>query len=195
MILYLHGFRSSPLSAKSQLMAQVMQERGQADLFVCPQLPAEPKQATQLCLDLAQQAQQAGQEICLMGSSLGGYYATYLAQELDCRAVLINPSIYAARDLSTQLDVRTQFHTDAPFHFSAAYVKQLADLFVPVLKQPERYFLLAGKRDEVLDWQEMQARFIGAKQLIVDDQDHAFADLGRYLPEVLDFIFTPGKTS
>lgn len=193
MILYLHGFRSSPLSAKSQLMAQALQERGLADRFVCPQLPAEPQQVIDLCLELAQQAQAAGQEICLMGSSLGGYYATYLAQKLDCRAVLINPSIYAARDISTQLDVRTQFYSDEPFYYCADYIKQLADLFTPELKQPERYFLLAGKRDEVLDWQEMQMRFQGAKQLIVDDQDHAFGDLARYLPEVLDFIFTPGN--
>ena len=106
MILYLHGFRSSPQSAKAQIVARALHARGQGDLFVAPQLPVAPRDAIALCLDLAKQAQG---ELCIMGSSLGGYYATYLAQVLDCRAVLINPSIYAARDLSTQLDVRTTF--------------------------------------------------------------------------------------
>lgn len=190
MILYLHGFRSSPQSAKAQMVTRALQERGQADLLVCPQLPVSPREAIALCLDLAKQA--TG-ELCIIGSSLGGYYATHLAQVLDCRAVLINPSIYAARDLSTQLDVRTNFYSDDPFHFKAEHVKQLADLFIPKLSTPERYLLLAGKRDEVLDWQEMQARYQGAKQIIVDDQDHAFSALEHYLPEVFKFIFKSGK--
>ncbi|MDO5679807.1 MAG: YqiA/YcfP family alpha/beta fold hydrolase [Pelistega sp.] len=192
MILYLHGFRSSPQSAKAQIVAHALQARGQGDLFVAPQLPVAPRDAIALCLDLAKQAQG---ELCIMGSSLGGYYATYLAQVLDCRAVLINPSIYAARDLSTQLDVRTTFYSDEPFHFKAEHVKQLAELFIPQLNKPERYLLLAGKRDEVLDWQEMQARYLGAQQIIVDDQDHAFAAIETYLPEVFEFIFKLGNNA
>lgn len=190
MILYLHGFRSSPLSAKSQLLAKAMQARGQADSFVCPSLPASPEEAINLCLNLTQAARD---KLCIVGSSLGGYYAIYLAQVLDCRAVLINPSIYAARDLATQLDVRTQFHSDIPFNFTAEHIKQLAKLFISDLTKPERYFLLAGMQDELLDWQEMQIRLKGAKQLIAADQDHTFSGFADYLPEVLDFIFNPEK--
>lgn len=187
MILYLHGFRSSPKSAKSQLFHQVMQARGQDHLLLSPMLPASPKEAMALCLSLVKDIKPS--ELCIVGSSLGGYYATYLAEYLDCRAVCINPSVYAARDLSTQLEVRTQYHSEDPFEFKASYIKELADLFVPVLQKPSRFLLLAGMQDELLDWREMQARYAGAKQIIAPDQDHAFSGFEQYLPQVLAFIF------
>lgn len=187
MILYLHGFRSSPQSAKAQLFQRVMQSRGQAQQLLTPSLPSSPKEAIALCLSLVQGI--PSEELCIVGSSLGGYYATYLAEHLDCRAVCINPSVYAARDLSTQLDVRTQYHSDTPFEFKASYIKELADLFIPFLQKPSRFLLLAGMQDELLDWQEMQARYAGATQIIAPDQDHAFSGFEHYLPDVLAFIF------
>jgi hypothetical protein len=186
MILYLHGFRSSPQSAKAQQFQQALQARGMADQLLLPHLPSSPKAAIALCLKLVQDTPK--ENLCIVGSSLGGYYATYLAETLDCRAVCINPSTYAARDLATQLEVRTQYHSDDPFVFKAEYIKELAELFVPQL-QPQRYLLLAGQQDELLDWQEMQARFAGAQQILAPDQDHAFSGFEHYLPTVLDFIF------
>lgn len=187
MILYLHGFRSSPLSAKSQLFEKVMTARGQSHLLMSPALPSSPKKAIELCLSLIKDIPK--EELCIVGSSLGGYYATHLAERLNCRAVCINPSVYAARDLSTQLEVRTQYHSDEPFEFKASYIKELAELFIPTLSKPEHFLLLAGMQDELLEWQEMQARYMGAKQIIAPDQDHAFSGFEQYLPTVLDFIF------
>ncbi|WP_159991277.1 YqiA/YcfP family alpha/beta fold hydrolase [Pelistega ratti] len=189
MILYLHGFRSSPLSEKSQLLEKVMQERGEAHLLLSPALPASPKQAIDLCLKLI--ADTPKETLCVIGSSLGGYYATYLAETLGCRAVCINPSVYAPRDLSTQLEVRTQYYSEEPFIFTADYIKELSSLFIPQIQYPERFFLLASKQDELLDWQEMQARYKGAKQLIVNHEDHAFSGFAYYLPLILDFVFNP----
>ncbi|ETD72157.1 esterase [Pelistega indica] len=187
MILYLHGFRSSPLSAKAQLFKKVMQERGQLNELLLPSLPSSPKQAIELCLKLVQNI--PNDQLCIVGSSLGGYYATYLAETLGCRAVCINPSIYAPRDLSTQLDVRTQYHTSDPFYFDASYIKELAKFFIPTISTPENFLLLAGTHDELLDWQEMQAKYQGATQLLVEGEDHAFSGFEQYLPFVLDFIF------
>lgn len=188
MILYLHGFRSSPQSAKSQLFEKVMTTRGQAHLLMSPALPSSPQKAIELCLSLTKDTPK--EDLCIVGSSLGGYYATYLAEKLDCRAVCINPSVYAARDLATQLEVRTQYHSDEPFEFKASYIKELANLFIPTLTKPERFLLLAGMQDELLEWQEMQARYKGATQIIAPDQDHAFSGFEDYLPTVLDFIFS-----
>lgn len=192
MILYLHGFRSSPQSAKSRLFHNVMQTRGQADLLLSPMLPVSPKAAIQQCLSLVKDIPRS--TLCIVGSSLGGYYATYLAEQLDCRAVCINPSVFAARDLSTQLEVRTQYYSSAPFQFKASYVKELADLFIPTIQKPSRFLLLAGMQDELLDWREMQARYLGAKQIIVPDQGHAFSNFEQYLPTVLDFAFQSTTT-
>ncbi|MFV9475158.1 YqiA/YcfP family alpha/beta fold hydrolase [Advenella sp. RU8] len=189
MILYLHGFRSSSLSAKSQLMQQAMASRGLSHAFAGPDLPVSPKQAIELALATARQLSE-GQDIhqlTVIGSSLGGYYATWLANELDCKAVLVNPCIYASRDLSTQLGPMTCFHSDEPFELKAAHIRELANLFVPEIRHPEKFFLLARMADEVLDWQEMQNRYLGAKQLIIPGGDHGFSDFEKYIPQVLDF--------
>ncbi|MBV7484347.1 YqiA/YcfP family alpha/beta fold hydrolase [Bordetella sp. BOR01] len=192
MILYLHGFRSSPGSLKARLMAQAMAARGLGGGrdWQCPQLPASPRQALDLALGLARdQLAQADspRRLTIIGSSLGGYYATWLAEQLDCKAVLLNPAVEAARDLATQVGPHRMYHSDAPFEFRAEYVDELAAARVPAVTQPERYFLVAATGDEVLDWQEMQARYAGCRQRIVQGSDHGLSDFDRWLPEVLDF--------
>lgn len=198
MILYLHGFRSSPASFKARLMAQTLAERGLAGerAWQCPQLPASPRQALDLALDLARgQLAQADspRRLTIIGSSLGGYYATWLAEQLDCKAVLLNPAVEAARDLATQVGQHRMYHSDAPFEFRAEYVDELAAARVAAVTKPERYFLVAATGDEVLDWREMQARYAGCRQRIVPGSDHGLSDFERWLPEVLDFAFeAPG---
>src|SRR5690606_36619747 len=107
MLLYLHGFRSSPQSHKATLMARTMQERGRAQDWRCPQLPASPRRALELARHLIEQAVEQGldpgKDLVVVGSSLGGYYATCLAEQWQCRAVLLNPVVHAARDLPTQV--------------------------------------------------------------------------------------------
>src|SRR5690606_14316986 len=134
MILYLHGFRSSPKSYKAALMAQAMQERGLANRWVCPQLPASPQRALALCNHLIEQAVQTGlspaQDLVVAGSSLGGYNATCLAEYGKCRAIVMNPVVYAARDLATQVGEHTMYHSDAPLVFLPEHVDELADMAV-----------------------------------------------------------------
>ncbi len=191
MILYLHGFRSSPQSAKARQLAQAMQQRGLADLFACPQLPASPKQAVDLALTLAQQAATNGRtardNLCIIGSSLGGFYATWLAQRLDCRAVLLNPAVKPPRDLEKYVGVTTQFHSDAPFEFKPEYVDELRAYAVSAITRPERYFLLAATGDEVLDWREMTAHYPQARQHVIQGSDHGISEFDQYIDEVLAF--------
>src|SRR5690606_16303688 len=115
MILYLHGFRSSPKSYKATLMAQALNERGLADRWVCPQLPASPRRTLELCNYLIEHACQSSglvpeHELVVAGSSLGGYYASCLAEHWKCRAVVMNPVVHAARDLATQVGEHTMYH-------------------------------------------------------------------------------------
>jgi len=192
MILYLHGFRSSPDSFKARRMAQALAGRGLAGErdWQCPQLPASPRQALDLALGLArdQLAQAASpRALTVIGSSLGGYYATWLAEQLDCKAVLLNPAVEAARDLATQVGTHRMYHSDAPFEFRAGYVDELAAARVAAITQPERYFLVAATGDEVLDWREMRDRYPGCRQRIVQGSDHGLSDFDRWLPEVLEF--------
>jgi predicted esterase YcpF (UPF0227 family) len=190
MILYLHGFRSSPISAKAQIVARRMQQLGLADQYYCPQLPASPKAAMALVLDWVQQQQgaaAASETLNIIGSSLGGFYATWLAQRLDCRAVLLNPAVQPPRDLEKYVGVTTQFHSDEPFEFKAEYMAELQALTVPAISRPERYFLIAATGDEVLDWREMVAHYPGARQHVIDGSDHGISEFDAYVDDVLAF--------
>jgi predicted esterase YcpF (UPF0227 family) len=185
MILYLHGFRSSPQSSKTSLLAARMRALGRAEEYVCPHLPASPQEAVELALNIASKVDPS--ELTLIGSSLGGYYATWLAEKLACRAVLLNPAVFAARDLATQVGVKTQYHTNEPFEFKATYIDELNALAVARITQPERYFLLAATGDELLDYREMAAQFAGARQHIIAGSDHGISDFADYADEVLAF--------
>ncbi len=191
MILYLHGFRSSPHSTKAALLARAMRERGLESQWLCPQLPASPHAAIEQSMHLVRQAEQRGldpqRDLTVIGSSLGGYYATCLAEYWKCRAALLNPVVYAARDLATQVGEHTMYHSDAPFSFLPEYVDELAEMAVGRPAHPERYYLLAAKGDEVLDWREMVDWFAGSRTRVLDGSDHGLSDFAQWLPEVLDF--------
>ena len=185
MILYLHGFRSSPLSMKLRLLAAQMQALGRSEEWRCPQLPASPKLAIELALSLVKDVTPA--QLTIIGSSLGGYYATWLAEQLGCRAVLLNPAIVPLLDLEQHVGVTTAFHSDEPFEFRRDYIDELRAYAVPAISRPERYFLLAATGDEVLDYRDMVAHYAGARQTIIDGSDHGISEFADYLAPVLQF--------
>ncbi|MGV3742229.1 MAG: YqiA/YcfP family alpha/beta fold hydrolase [Burkholderiaceae bacterium] len=185
MILYLHGFRSSPQSFKTRLIAQRLQELGRGSEYCCPQLPGSPREAMALASDIAKQV--PVQDLSLIGSSLGGYYAIWLAEQLGCRAVLLNPAVHASRDLANQVGVTTSYHSNEPFEFKAEYIAELSALKTDGITRPERYFLVAATGDELLDWREMVTELPGAKQKIIEGSDHGLSDFPDYMDEVLAF--------
>jgi predicted esterase YcpF (UPF0227 family) len=185
MILYLHGFRSSPKSFKARVVHERMAALGRGNELICPQLPASPKAAIELALLLA--ARHAPDKLAIVGSSLGGFYATWLAERLGCRAVLLNPAVNPLKDLDKHVGVTTAYHSDDPFEFKRGYVDELADLRVARITRPERYFLVAATGDEVLDYRDMVAHYEGARQHVIEGGDHAISDFPRYVDEVLAF--------
>lgn len=189
MILYLHGFRSSPHSFKARLIGARLAALGRAGEYRCPQLPASPRQAIALALELVHELQHGcvPSHLTLIGSSLGGYYATYLAERLGCRAVLLNPAVAPPRDLEQYVGVTTAWHSEQPFEFKAEYLDELRALAVQRISAPQRYFLLAATGDEVLDWRQMVAQYAGARQCVIDGSDHGLSDFAQYLDQVLEF--------
>jgi len=185
MILYLHGFRSSPHSFKARLMAQRMEALGRAGDYLCPQLPASPAGAIALAQQLV--AGQDAARLTVVGSSLGGFYATWLAEHLGCSAVLLNPAVKPPRDLQSYVGVTTHYHSDEPFEFKAGYVDELRALAVDQITRPERYYLIAATGDEVLDWREMVAHYPGARHTIIEGGDHGISGFADYLDGVLAF--------
>jgi hypothetical protein len=185
MILYLHGFRSSPVSMKARIMADRLGRLGRSEEYVCPQLPASPKLAVELAQKLCENVNPA--ELTLIGSSLGGYYATWLAEKIGCRAVLLNPATKPPLDLASYVGVTTQYHSDEPFEFKAEYVQELVSYAIEKISQPARYFLIAATGDEVLDYSDMVAHYPGAKQMVIMGSDHGITEFADYAEEVLAF--------
>ncbi|AKJ27758.1 YqiA/YcfP family alpha/beta fold hydrolase [Caldimonas brevitalea] len=188
-LLYLHGFRSSPLSTKARLMAErvhSLQVQGQPLHWWCPQLPPSPAQAIDELL-----AGLVGWPIegtAIVGSSLGGFYATVLAERLGCPAVLLNPAVDPARDLTRHIGEQQAWHSSERFYFKPEYVKELQVLTPARLTRLDRYFALIAKGDEVLDWREMAARYQGAQLQVLEGGDHALSDFPSHLDTVLRFL-------
>lgn len=186
MIVYLHGFRSSPQSFKAQLIGARMQARGRANQYLCPQLSEQPSMAIAAVLALTQTMD--ARCLTLVGSSLGGFYARWLAERLGCRAVLLNPALRAHEKLRRHVGSQIAYHDAATsFEFHAAYLEELRGLHLETITQPERYFLVAATGDELLDWREMVAAFPGARQKIIQGGDHGLSDFANSIDEVMAF--------
>jgi predicted esterase YcpF (UPF0227 family) len=193
-LLYLHGFRSSPLSFKAQRMARWVAQHNTglpapAQLtWACPQLPASPREAVALIEQIV--AAWPVERTLVLGSSLGGWYATVLAERLGpaCRAVLINPAVFPARDLAKYIGELPQWHDPAQhIFFQASYIDELDALQPGPVSQPQRYCAIIARGDEVLDWREMTARYPGADLTLLDGGDHALSDFETHLPHILQF--------
>jgi uncharacterized protein len=182
-LIYLHGFRSSSRSFKARLLQERFAAAGLAERFLAPDLPVEPARA----IALVQQEVRPTIDDTLVGSSLGGCYATWLAEQIGCKAVLLNPAVRPARDLASQVGPQTGYHDGEPFEFRQAYVDQLRGYEVARISRPERYFLVAAQGDEVLDWREMVAHYPGARQRIIPGSDHGLSDFGDWIEEILVF--------
>lgn len=162
-----------------------MQMLGKSDQYICPQLPASPQEAIDFSLSLV--ASYSSDEIHVVGSSLGGFYATHLAERLGCRAVLLNPAVKSFRDLERYVGVTTRFHSDEPFEFKREYIDELRALAVDRITDPQRYLLMAATGDEVLNWREMVSHYPGARQHIIEGSDHGISEFADYADEVLAF--------
>ena len=127
--------------------------------------------------------------MAVVGSWLGGFYATAVAEATGCPAVLLNPAVDPARDLAAHVGEQTQFHApDEHFYFRPEYIAELQALSVPAITRPERYAAVIAKGDEVLDWREMTARYPGATVKLLASSDHAISDFDAHLPFVLQFL-------
>ena len=186
-LLYLHGFRSSPRSFKAQRLQAWLAAHRPAVHWWCPQLPPSPRAA--MALVQAGIRDWPAASSAVVGSSLGGYYATWVAQATGWPAVLLNPAVDPARDLAPYVGELTAFHApEEHFFFRAQYLAELREWEVPTIAHPERLFAVIAKGDEVLDWREMSARYAGASQRLVEGSDHALSDFDDHLPHILRFL-------
>ena len=186
-LLYLHGFRSSPASTKARMTGTALALRYPGVSWLCPPLAASPRQAIDEVLQAAADWPRAS--MAVVGSSLGGFYATHLAEKFGCKAVLLNPAVHPARDLSAHLGTNTLWHDpEQQFDFTTQHVDEFRALEVPRITHAERYFAVIAKGDEVLVWREMSARSAGCHIKLLEGSDHALSDFNAHLPDLLHFL-------
>lgn len=134
-------------------------------------------------------AQWPREQMAVVGSSLGGFYATCVAQARNCKVVLLNPAVHPARDLSKHIGEQTAWHDPAErFFFAPAFVDELRALEPGPLPNPDEAFAVIAKGDEVLDWREMTARYPGARVKLLAGSDHALGDFDDHVDEVFTFL-------
>jgi hypothetical protein len=179
-IVYLHGFNSSPQSHKARLLGRYMAERGLGGEFACPRLPPAAREAIRTVRQLG------AADPCYIGSSLGGYYATHLVETFGGRAVLINPAIEPHVGLRAFLGPQKNLYTGEAYELTSEHLEQWRELYAPRIT-PSRYLLLVETADEVLDYRQAVQRYAGAEQIVVAGGDHSLRSFPEHLPRILEF--------
>ena len=180
MIVYLHGFNSSPQSHKAQLLGRYLAERGLADRYACPALPPLASEALARIEPLLEPGS------CLVGSSLGGYYATWLAEKHDLKAALVNPAIEPHVGLRAYLGPQQNLYTGERYELTEAHLRAWQAIYAPRVT-PGRYLLLVETGDEVLDHRKALERYAGCEQVLVEGGDHSLQSFPQHLPRLLRF--------
>lgn len=185
MILYVHGFNSSPASHKANQLRERLAAKGREKEFFCPALSSRPQEAMSKLKDLI--GTTGAQNVTLVGSSLGGFYATWLTEETGCRSVLVNPAITPHEGLRGYLGAQKNLYTGEEYELTEDHLAQLKALYIPQPGRMDRYLLMHTTGDELLDWRVAVERFSGCRQIVVDGSDHGFSEFGDYIDSVLEF--------
>ena len=181
MLLYIHGFNSSAASFKARLLHAALARDGRGREFVCPDLPPRPTEAIALLEGLI-----GSERPCLVGSSLGGFYATWLAEQHDLRAVLVNPAVRPYELLAGYVGKQKNLYTGAEYELTREHVDALRTLETEAVT-PQRYLLIVTTGDEVLDYRDAVEKYRGAGHIVVQGGDHGFSSFEQYVDPVLRF--------
>lgn len=188
-IVYLHGFLSSPQSAKARLTGDFLRGRNPDVDYVVPALPEEPARALAAAEQSVLELQRAGaQSIGLIGSSMGGFYATVLALRHGLRAVVVNPSVAPQYRIRWFFGPQVNPYSGRHFTLDDSHAAELASMAPAAIDRVDDFWLLAQRGDEVLDYREAERFYAGCRQTIEPGGDHQFQGFERHLPAVLEFL-------
>jgi predicted esterase YcpF (UPF0227 family) len=187
-LLYLHGFLSSPQSVKAQQTASYCSEIGFEDGFTFPMMRNGPAQTVAELSQLIESKSNA--DIVLMGSSLGGFYATYLSQKYDLPAVLINPAVRPFELWEEHIGEHRNYYTDEIQTVSREHIDELKGIDVEALKEPENFLVLVQTGDETLDYNQAVEKFSDANCLVRQGGNHSYENYLEELPLIFEFLLS-----
>lgn len=190
-LLYIHGFLSSPASEKAVLVKEWLARHRPDIEYYCPFLRPYPKETQYKLQKFVEDT--LPEPVYLMGSSLGGYWSTWLVEKYDLKAVLINPLVdpgllnnreYIGVELSN-------YHTDEVYKLKEIHGEQLLSVNCPKISRQENYWLMVQTGDETLDYRLAVKKYAGCKQLLEEGGDHSFQNFDRWIPAAIEFLEQP----
>lgn len=187
LLLYLHGFNSSPQSLKAQQMADYCRLHRPDIRVEIPQLPCYPAAAAEF-LDQQVATLVPNYRVGLVGSSLGGYLSTWLSQRYDLPAVLVNPAVKPYELLTDFLGEQQNPYTGERYTLQPQHMDELRQLDVADIATPARFWLLQQEGDEVLDYRQAVAKYAACKQTVEPGGDHSFVGFDRFPSEIIAFL-------
>ncbi|MCF1426528.1 MAG: esterase YqiA [Shewanella sp.] len=188
MLLYIHGFNSSPQSEKGQLTADYVRQHFPSVNFIAPQLPSEPAVAMALLEHLTQEAQSRGEPLAFAGSSLGGYFGSFLAEKYGGLAVLINPAVRPYELFADFIGAQQNPYTGETYQVLAEHLSQLQAVDTQVIRHPDRFFVLLQSGDEVLDYRQAVSKYHCCKMRLEAGGDHSFIGYASHLSGICEFL-------
>ncbi|ABM26215.1 MULTISPECIES: YqiA/YcfP family alpha/beta fold hydrolase [Shewanella] len=191
MLLYIHGFNSSPFSDKAIMTAQYMAQHHPSVLFHQPQLPNTPKAAMALLLEYVEAALKDDEPLTYIGSSLGGYFASYLAEHYGGRAVLVNPAVKPFELFDEFMGPQFNPYTGENYQVLPEHKMEVAEFNTPVIRNPDRFLVLLQSGDEVLDYREALSKYHHCQLRIEAAGDHSFVGYEHYLQTISQFLHLP----
>ncbi|MGV2988818.1 esterase YqiA [Vibrio sp. E150_011] len=187
LLLYIHGFNSSPLSHKAQVMQQFCQDNRPDITVVVPQMPCFPQQAAHYLVDIISQYEKT-HHLGLVGSSLGGYLSTWLHERYGYKVVLINPAVKPYELLVDFLGEQENPYTHEKYTLESKHIDELKALDVKTIRSPQDFWLLQQEGDEVLDFRQAVTKYADSKQTVEPGGDHSFIDFERYPEQIIQFL-------
>ncbi|MGF1835731.1 esterase YqiA [Photobacterium sanguinicancri] len=187
LLLYIHGFNSSPKSLKAQQMLDYCRQYRPDIRVEIPQVPCYPAQAIEF-IDNTVQALDKDYRIGLVGSSLGGYISTWLNDRYQYPAVLVNPAVTPYDLLADFLGEQVNPYTDEHYYLEPHHMDELRLIDVARVVQPQQLWLLQQEGDEVLDYRQAVTKYADCKQTIEPDGDHSFVGFERFPADIIQFL-------
>ena len=185
--LYIHGFNSSPQSYKACCFGRFLEQEYPQDKFICPALSDMPERAIKQLTNMIELSQLKS-EVALLGSSLGGFYATWLAEKYYLKAVLINPAVNPQELLFDYLGKNTNIYTGEEYQFTHEHIRQLDAVTLKVIDKPENFMVLLQTGDEILDYRLAQNKYQESHLLIESGGDHSFQNFNRHCQSIYQFL-------
>lgn len=182
-LLYVHGFNSSSASAKAQQMLQWFRQHGAEDRIIIPDLPMDPHQATALLDNVVQ----SSAVTAVVGSSLGGFYGTWLAERHGLKGVLVNPAVRPWRLLEEAIGPIAHYHTGEVHELEPGWAAVLERYAVNNIERPENLLLLQQTGDETLNWLDAWDFYQDCHTYKGLGGNHSFAGFTAFIPLVLQF--------